>query len=105
MLVLFSCFLVTYCWLLSAASGRMFKTAASEEDCNHWSSFRCSNFGRMPKVVINQLCYYLSSPDMEKGHEFRIGVDNVDLLECVIIYSVADCQFHFYCMAKVSTFR
>lgn len=24
---------------------------------------------------------------MEKGHEFSIGVDNVDILECIIIYS------------------
>lgn len=105
MLVLFSCFLGTHCWLLSAASGLVFKTATLEADCNYWSIFRHCNFGRRPKVVINQLWYYLSSPDMEKGHEFSIGVDNVDILECVIIYSVAYCRFHFYCMAKVSTFR
>lgn len=99
------CCLGTQCWLPSAASGLAFKTATSEADRNYRSIFRSSNFGRRPKVVIKQLWYYLSSPDMEKGHEFSMGVDNVDILECIIIYSVAYCQFHFYCMAKVSTFR
>lgn len=92
-------------WLLAAASGLVFKTATSEADHNYRSIFRSSNFGGRPKVVIKQLWYYLSSPDTEKGHEFSMGVDNVDILECIIIYCVAYCQFHFYCMAKVSTFR
>lgn len=103
-LVLLLC-LGTHCWLLSAASGLMFQTATSEADHNYGSIFRCSNFGRKPKVVIKQLWYYLSSPDMEKSHKFSMGVDNVDILECIIIYRVAYCLFHFYCMAKVSTFR
>lgn len=105
MLVLFSCFPGTHQWLLSAASGLVFKTVISEADRNYWSIFRCSNFGRRPKVVIIQLWYYPSSPDMERGHEFSIGLDNVDILEHITSYSAAYCQFHFYCMAKVNTFR
>lgn len=42
---------------------------------------------------------------MEKGHEFSRGVGNVDTLECIIIFNIAYCQFYFYFLAKVSTFR